>query len=90
MALLLGDLPWAEQVELDSAGDAGDAGLAGLAGGEVPCLLGLPRAGPVRAIAGEEAGHEDLQQERGESEVGLVRGKKPRRCPSRRPGRAGS
>ena len=36
MALLLGDLPWVEQVELDSAGDAGDAGDAGLAGGEVP------------------------------------------------------
>ena len=61
MALLLGDLPWAEQVELDSAGDAGDAGLAGLAGGEVAGLLGFPRAGPVRAVAGEEAGHEDLQ-----------------------------
>jgi hypothetical protein len=90
MALLLGDLPWAEQVELDSAGDAGDAGLAGLAGGEVPCLLGFPRAGPVRAVAGEEAGHEDLQQERGEGQVCLLRGKKPRRCPSRRPERAGS
>ncbi len=58
----LGDLPWAEQVELDSAGDAGDAGLAGLAGGEVAGFLGFPRAGPVRAVAGEEAGHEDLQQ----------------------------
>ena len=90
MALLLGDLPWAEQVELDSAGDAGDAGLAGLAGGEVPGLLGLPRAGPVRAVAGEEAGHEDLGQERGQGEVGPVRGEKPRSCPSRRPGRAGS
>jgi hypothetical protein len=35
MALLLGDLPRVEQVELDSAGNSGDAGLAGLAGGEV-------------------------------------------------------
>jgi len=66
MALLLGDLPWSEQVELDSAGDAGDAGLAGLAGGEVAGFLGFPRAGPVWAVAGEEAGREDLQQERGE------------------------
>ncbi|MGB6577744.1 MAG: hypothetical protein WBF34_07475 [Streptosporangiaceae bacterium] len=88
--IALGDLPWAEQVELDSAGDAGDAGLAGLAGGEVPGFLGFPRAGPVRAVAGEEAGHEDLQQECGQGEVGPVRGKKPRSCLSRRPGRAGS
>ena len=90
MALLLGDLPRAEQVELDSAGDAGGAGLAGLAGGEVAGFLGFPRAGPVGAVAGEEAGHEDLGQERGQGEVGLVRGEKPRSCPSRRPGRAGS
>ena len=90
MALPLGDLPGAEQVELDSAGDAGDAGLAGLAGGEVAGLLGFPGAGPVRAGAGEEAGHEELGQERGEGESGLIRGKKPRRYPSRRPGRAGS
>ena len=90
MALLLGYLPWVEQVELDSAGDAGDAGLAGLAGGEVAGFLGFPGAGPAVAAADEEPGHEDLQQERGERVIGLVRGKKPRRCPSRRPGRAGS
>ena len=48
------------------------------------------RAGAVRAVADGEAGHEDLQQERGEREVELVRGEKPRRCPSRLPGRAGS
>jgi hypothetical protein len=42
MALLLGDLPGVEQVELDFSGDVGDAGLAGLAGGEVVGLLGLP------------------------------------------------
>ena len=90
MALLLGDPPGVEQVELDSPGDIGDAGFAGPAGGEVSGLLGFPRAGPVRAVAGEEAGHEDLQQERGERVIQLVRGKKPRWCPSRRPGRAGS
>ena len=60
MALLLGDLPGVEQVELDSAGDAADAGLAGLAGGKVAGLLGFPRAGPVRAVADGEAGQEDL------------------------------
>src|SRR5262245_34526325 len=60
MALLLGDLPRVEQVELDSAGDAGDAGLAGLAGREVADLLGFPGAHAVRAVAGEEAGHDDL------------------------------
>jgi hypothetical protein len=75
MALLLGHLPGIEQVELDSAGNSGDTGLIGLAGGEVACLLGLPRAGPVGAVAGEEAGHEDLGQERGEGEACLVRGK---------------
>jgi hypothetical protein len=90
MALLLGDLPWIEKVELDSPGDAADAGLAGLAGGEVAGLLGLAGAGAVRAVADGEAGYEDLQQERGEREIELVRGEKPRRCPSRLPGRAGS
>ncbi len=58
MALLLGDLPGIEQVELDPAGYADDAGLAGLAGMEVVGLPSSPRAGPVRAVAGEEAGHE--------------------------------
>jgi len=90
MALLLGDLPWVEQVGLDSPHDIGDAGLSGLSGGEVAALLGLAGAVPVRAVADVEAGHEDLEQERGEGEVQLVRGGKPRRCPSRRPGRAGS
>ena len=90
MALLLGELPGIEQVELDPAGYADDAGLAGLAGREAVGLLGSPRAGPVRAVAGEGAGHEDLGQDRGEGEVGLVRGEKPRWYLSRRPGRAGS
>ena len=90
MALLLGDLPGVEQVKLDFPGDVGDAGLAGLAGGEVAGFLGLAGAGPVRAVADEGGGGEDLQQEGGEREIGVLRGKKPRRCPSRRPGRAGS
>ena len=90
MAVLLGDLPWVEQVELDSPHHAGDARLARLAGREVAGFLGFPRAGPAGAAADEESGHEDLEQERGERVIGLVRGEKPRRCPSRRPGRAGS
>jgi len=90
MALPLGDLPWIEQVELDSAGDVGNAGLARLAGGEVAGFLGFPRASAVGAAADGEAGDEDLEQECGEGEFLLVRGEKPRRCPSRRPGRAGS
>jgi len=90
MALLLGDLPWAEQVELDSPYDVRDAGLARFSGREVAGLLGFAGAGPVGAVADEESGHEDLQQERGEGEFWLVRGEEPPRCPSRRPGRAGS
>ncbi len=66
MALPLDNLPGIEQVELDSPGDVADAGLAGLAGREVAGLLGLAGAGPVRAVADEEAGYEDLEQERGE------------------------
>ena len=88
--LALSDHVRAEQVKLDFPGDVGDAGLAGLAGGEVAGFLGLAGAGPVRAVPDEGGGGEDLQQERGEREIGLLRGKKPRRCPSRRPGRAGS
>jgi hypothetical protein len=88
--LALSDHVRAEQVKLDFPGDVGDAGLAGLAGGEVAGFLGLAGAGPVRAVPDEGGGGEDLQQEGGEREIGLLRGKKPRRCPSRRPGRAGS
>ena len=90
MSLLLGDMPWVEQVELDSPHDIGDAGLARLPGGEVAGFPGFPRAGPAGAAADEEAGHQDLQQERGERVILLVRGEKPPQCPSRRPGRAGS
>jgi integrase/recombinase XerD len=78
MALLLGDLPGVEQVELDAAGDPGDAGLAGPARREVSGFFGLAGTGPAGAAADEEAGHEDLQQERGQGQVGLVRGGKPR------------
>ena len=46
-----------------------------LAGGEVVGLLGLAGAGPVRALADEGPGHEDLEQERGEGEVCLAGGK---------------
>src|SRR5208282_6780390 len=88
--LALSDHVRAEQVELDFPDDLDDARLTGLAGREVAGFLGLAGAGPVRAVAGEGARGEDLEQERGECEIGLLRGKKPRRCPSRRPGHAGS
>ena len=88
--LALSDHVRAEQVKLDFPGDVGDAGLAGLAGGEVAGFPGLAGAGPVRAVPDEGGGGDDLQQECGEREIGLLRGKKPRRCASRRPGRAGS
>ena len=90
MTLLLGHLPGVKQVELDSPGDFGRAGLSGLAGGEIAGLLGLARAGAIRAVADEEAGHDDLQQEGGYGEVQLVRGGKPRPWRQRRAGRAGS
>src|SRR5882757_7774793 len=50
MALLLGDMPGLEQVELDAPGDDRDGGLAWFAGGEVAGFLGLAGAGPVRAV----------------------------------------
>ena len=90
MALLLGDVPGLEQVELDAPGDDRDAGLAWFPGGEVAGFLGLAGAGPVRAVANVEAGHEDLEQECGEGLAELVRGGKPRPWRSRRPVRAGS
>src|ERR1035437_2585349 len=88
--LALSDHVRAEQVELDFPDDVGDAGLAGLAGREVAGFLGLAEAGPGRGVAGEGARGEDLEQERGEREIGLLRGKKPRPYRSRRPGHAGS
>ena len=90
MALLLGYLPGVEQVELDFPHDIGDAGLAGFAGGEVAGFPGFPRADPFGPVADGKAGDKDFEQERGEGEFWLVRGGKPRRYPSRRPGRAGS
>jgi len=66
-----------EAVEFDSAGDACDAGLAGLACGEVAGFLAFTGAGPAGAAADEEMRVEDLQQERGECQVKLVRGGKP-------------
>jgi len=62
-------------MELDFPDDIGDARLTGLAGGEVAGFLGLAGGGPVRAVAGEGARGEDLEQERGEREIGLLRGK---------------
>src|SRR6266513_4424034 len=88
--LALSDHVRAEQVELDFPDDVGDARLAGLAGREVAGFLGPAGAGPVQADEGEGGGGEDLEQERGEREILVLRGKKPRRYPSRRPGHAGS
>jgi len=88
--LALSDHVRAEQVELDFPDDVGDARLTGLAGREVAGFLGLAGTGPVRAVAGEGSGGKDLEQERGDGQVALVRGEKARRCLSRRPGHAGS
>src|SRR5487761_1153513 len=82
--LALSDHVRAEQVELDFPDDVGDARLAGLAGGEVAGFLGLAGAGPVRAVAGEGARGEDLEQERGEREIGPPQGEAPRPYRSRR------
>ena len=60
-------------MNLDASGDADDAGLI-FAGGEVAGLLGGPRAGPVGAVADEEAGVEDLEQEGGDGQVKILRG----------------
>lgn len=62
-------------MELNSPGDAGHAALAGFAGGVVVGFPGLAGAGAVRAVPDGEAGPEDLEQERGQGKVGLVRGK---------------
>jgi hypothetical protein len=88
--LALGDHPGFEQVELDVAFHVGDGRLAGPAGGEVAGFLGLSGAVALGAVADGESGQEDLQQERGEGEILLVRGGKPRRCPLRPAAREGS
>ena len=77
MALPLGTSQVFEAVEFDSPGDVGHAGLAGLAGGEVAGLLCGAGAGPAGAVTDVEPGVEDLQQERGQRQVKLVRGGKP-------------
>jgi hypothetical protein len=65
-----------EAVDLETSGDADHAGLI-FAGGEVAGLLGGPWAGPVGAVADEEAQVEDLEQERGQRQVKILRGKSP-------------
>ena len=71
-------LAWSgsEAVDLEASGDADDAGLI-FAGGEVAGLLGGSGADPVGAVADEETQVEDLEQERGQRQVKLVRGEKP-------------
>src|SRR5258708_40215762 len=86
----LSDHLWAEQVELDLSGDVGDGWLAWLAGGEVAGFLGFAGAVAGGAGADGEGGGGGFQQERGGGGFLLVRGGKPRRGPSRRPGRGGS
>jgi hypothetical protein len=63
-------------VDLDSSDDADDAGLI-FAGGEVAGLLGGARTGAVGAAADEEGRVEDLEQERGQGQVSLLRGENP-------------
>ena len=64
-------------MELDSPGDVGHARLVVLAPGEVAGLLRPAGAGPAGAVTDEEPRVEDLQQERGQGQVKLVRGKRP-------------
>ena len=65
-----------EAVDLEASGDADDAGLI-FPGGEVAGLLGGAGAGPVGAVADEESGVEDLEQERGQGQVKILGGKSP-------------
>jgi hypothetical protein len=65
-----------EAVDLEASGDADDAGSI-FAGGEVAGLLGGAGAGPVGAVADEESRVEDLEQERGQGQVKILRGKSP-------------
>jgi hypothetical protein len=77
MALPLGTSQVFEAVEFDSAGDVGHGWLVVPAPGEVAGLLRLAGAGPARAVTDVEPRVEDLQQERGQRQVKLVRGGKP-------------
>jgi hypothetical protein len=65
-----------EAVDLEAAGDPDDGG-AVLTGGKVAGLLGGSWAGPVGPVADEESGVEDLEQERGQGQVKILRGKSP-------------
>ena len=65
-----------ERRRLEAAGDPDDAGSI-FAGGEVAGLLGGSWAGPVGAVADEEARVEDLEQEGGQGQVKILRGKSP-------------
>ena len=76
MSLHLAWRSGSEAVDLEASGDADDAGLI-FAGGEVAGLLGGAGAGPVGAVADEESGVEDLEQERGQGQVKILRGKSP-------------
>jgi hypothetical protein len=76
MALRLARGSGSEAVDLEAAGDTDDAGLI-FAGGEVAGLLGGSWAGPVGAVADEESRVEDLEQERGQGQVKILRGKSP-------------
>src|SRR4051812_25263370 len=76
MSLRLAGGSGSEAVDLEAAGDADDAGLI-FAGGEVAGLLGGAGAGPVGPVADEESGVEDLEQERGQGQVKILRGKSP-------------
>lgn len=64
-------------MKFDSPGDPCHAGLAGRACGEVAGFLALAGTGPAGAVADVEPRVEDLQQERGQRQVKLVRGGKP-------------
>ena len=76
MALRLAGGPGSEAVDLEASGDANDAGLV-FAGGEVAGLLRGPRAGPAGPVADEESRVEDLEQERGQGQVKILRGESP-------------
>jgi hypothetical protein len=64
-------------MEFDSPGDVGHGWLVVPALGEVAGLFRLARAGPAGAVTDGEMRVEDLQQERGQRQVKLVRGEKP-------------
>jgi hypothetical protein len=65
-----------EAVDLEASSDADGAGSI-LAGGEVAGLLGGSWAGPVGPVADEETRVEDLEQERGQGQVKILRGESP-------------